>query len=72
MTGDIKVFYLGTPMKTYKYARLNKENMPQEFIDLHNLEDNFEEEVHVYMEIMKGMYGLKQAGKLANNQLNFF
>ena len=55
MTGDIKNFYLGTPMKTYKYARFNKENMLQEFIDLHNLEDNFEEEGNVYMEIIKVM-----------------
>jgi hypothetical protein len=27
---------------------------------------------HIYVEVRKGMYGLKQAGKLANDQLTEF
>ena len=69
MTGDVKNFYLGTPMKNFEYAKYHRRNIPQEFIDLNNLEQLFNEEGFIYMQIERGMYGLKQAGKIANEQL---
>ena len=72
MTGDIKNFYLGTAMKKFEYAKYHRKNIPQEFIDLNNLEPLFDENDWIYMEIQRGMYGLKQAGKLANDQLIIF
>jgi hypothetical protein len=68
MCGDIKNFYLGTPMARYKYMRLPITIIPQEIIDEYNLLDI----VHngfIYMEIRRGMYGLPQAGIIANQLL---
>ena len=36
MTGDIKNFYLGTPLKIYEYAKIYRKNIPQEYIDANN------------------------------------
>jgi hypothetical protein len=68
MCGDIKKFYLGTPMERKEYMRLPIAIVPQEIINEYNL-------AHlvyigfVYIEICKGMYGLPQAGILANQLL---
>ena len=43
--------------------------MPQQFIDEYELENMFDDKGYIYMEIQCGMYGLKQAGKIANYQL---
>lgn len=72
MTGDIKKNYLGTPLKNYEYAKFHRKNIPQDFIDANDLEPLFDEHGFIYMQIQKGMYGLKQAGKIANNQLKKF
>ena len=72
MTGDIKNFYLGTPLKIYEYAKIHRKNIPQEYIDAHKLEPLFDNQGFIYVEIQKGMYGLKQAGKIANDQLKSF
>ena len=42
MTGDIKNFYLGTPLKIYEYAKIHRKNIPKEYIDEHNLEPLFD------------------------------
>jgi hypothetical protein len=65
---DIKDFYLNTNMERYEYMRIPVNQIPQEIFELYNLQ----ELVHnggVYVEIRKGMYGLPQAGKLANDEL---
>ena len=67
-TFDIKDFYLNTPMEHYEYMRIPVHQIPQVIFELYNLQ----ELVHngfVYVEIRKGMYGLPQAGILANQQL---
>ena len=43
---------------------------PQEFIDQYNLKDLIAADGYVYMDIRKGMPGLKQSGRLASNRLN--
>jgi hypothetical protein len=67
-TLDIKDFYLGTPMAAYKYMHIPIAMIPQVIIDQYHLlpliHNGF-----VMVEIRKGMYGLPQAGILANRQL---
>ena len=46
--------------------------IPDEIINEYNLRDFVDENGFVYMEINKGMYGLLQAGILANRQLTKF
>ena len=43
--------------------------MPQKFIDEYELDNMFDDKGYIYMEIQRGMYGLKKAGKIANDQL---
>ena len=65
---DIKDFYLGTPIIEYEYARIPLTKIPQEIIDQYRL-TSISHEGHVMIEIRWGMYGLSQAGILANQQL---
>ena len=65
---DIKNYYLGTPLDRYKYMRFRLEHIPDEIIKEYNL-DNIAVDGWVYVEIRKGMYGLPQAGILANKLL---
>lgn len=68
MTIDIQDFYLNTIMKRAEYMRVPMYLFPQQIIDHYGLNE-LEHEGYVYVEINKGMYGLPQAGKLANNGL---
>jgi hypothetical protein len=65
---DISNFFLGTPLDRPEYVRIKISDIPQEFIDEYNLTD-YKYNGWVYFEINNGVYGLKQAGKLANNLL---
>ena len=69
---DVKNFYLGTPMDRPEYARVHRTDIPQEIIDAYNLEDKFDEKGYVFIRIDRGMYGLPQAGFIANKQLEKF
>jgi hypothetical protein len=68
MCGDIKNFYLGTPMKRPEYMRLPIGIIPQEIIDQYNLLP-LVHNGYVYIRITRGMYGLPQAGIIANDLL---
>jgi len=73
MMGNLKDFYLGMPMepKDYAYRRIPVSMLPTNIMDyyqLHALVHNG----HVYVKIQCGMYGLPQAGLLANHQLQQF
>jgi hypothetical protein len=68
MTADLKDFYLGTPMERYEYMRVSIWLLPDAIIEQYNLKPLFHNGF-VYVEIRKGMYGLPQAGRLANDQL---
>jgi hypothetical protein len=57
MCGDIKDFYLGTPMSRYEYMQLPLNIIPQEIIEAYNLLPLVHNE-RVYIEIQPGMYGL--------------
>lgn len=68
MTMDIKDFYLCTPMARPEYMRTPVAAIPKEMMDHYNLwpllHNGF-----VYCEINKGMDGLPQAGRIANDEL---
>ena len=69
MTLDIKNFYLNTPLKRYEYLRLRLDNFPEDVIAQYNLKDIVTSDGYVYIEVRKGMYGLPQAGLLAQELL---
>ena len=67
-TADAKNFYLETPMERFEYMRMPIKLIPQAIIDLYDLEPKVKNG-HVYLEISRGMYGLPQSGRLANQLL---
>jgi len=73
MMGNLKDFYLGTPMQPpdYAYMRIPVTVIPPAIMDHYKLHDLVHHS-HVYVEIRRGMYGLPQAGKIANDQLQIF
>ena len=69
MTLDVKNFYLNTPMVRYEYVCIKIDDIPEEIIVEYNLREKVTSDGHVYVEIQKGMYGLPQAGILAQQLL---
>lgn len=65
MTLDVTNFYLNTPMVRCEYVQIKIEDIPEEIVDTYNLHDKVSNAGHVYVEIKKGIYGLPQAGILA-------
>jgi hypothetical protein len=65
MMMDIKNYYIGTPLPRFEYMKMLLSRFPEEIIQKYNLND-IAVDGWVYIEIRKGMYGLKQAGLLAN------
>ena len=68
MVADIKDFYLNNPMQRYEYMRIPLALLPQAIIDQYDLM-SIAHKGHVCVEITKGMYGLPQAGRIANDAL---
>ena len=66
---DVKDFYLNTPMARYEYMRLKLTDIPEEIIIEYNLREIATPDGYVYCEIRKGMYGLPQAGIIAQQLL---
>ena len=65
---DIKNFYLGTPMERFEYMKMPINIFPVETIKQYNLHKHAKNGF-VYLEIRKAIYGLPQAGILANKLL---
>jgi hypothetical protein len=68
MMMDVKNYYLGTPLPRFEYMKMLLSRFSEEIIQKYNLND-LAVDGWVYIEILKGMYGLKQAGVLANQLL---
>ena len=68
MCDDIKNMYLATPMDRFEYMRIPVKLIPKEFIEHYKLESMIKNG-YIYMQIEQGMYGLPQAGILANKLL---
>ena len=67
-TLDIKDYFYGTSMTSYEYVRIALSLIPQEIIDQYDLMRK-QVDGWVYMEVRKGMPGLKQAGRIAHDRL---
>jgi hypothetical protein len=68
MMMDIKNYYLGTLLSRFEYMKMLLSRFPEEIIQKYNL-NALAVDGWVYIEIRKGVYGLKQAGLLANQLL---
>ena len=68
MGTDAGNFYLATQMDRYEYMRIPIKMTHLSFIDKYNLTSKVNNG-YVYCEIVCGMYGLPQSGKLANDLL---
>ncbi len=68
-TIDLKDFYLMTPMARPKYMRMKLKDLPAEFVELYNLTNKVDSNGYIHINIQKGMYGLPQAGILAQELL---
>ncbi len=71
ITIDLKDFYLCSDLHDYEYVRIPVHLLPDSIIELYNLKPLIVNG-YVYAEVRKGMYGLPQAGKLANDCLVAF
>ena len=69
MTIDIKNFYLNTPMDRYEYLRLKLNELPDDVIEEYGLKYKATPDEFVFVEVRKGIYGLPQAGILAQKLL---
>ena len=69
MTIEISNLYLMTPLKRPEYIRLKLTVIPEEIIDEYGLNKKSTADGSIYIEANKGMYGLPQAGLLANDML---
>ncbi len=68
-TMDMKNFYLCTPMTRYEYMRLKLSDILEDIIAHYHLLDIATPNVYVYCKIHLGMYGLPQAGIIAQELL---
>ncbi len=66
---DMKDFYLNMPMTCFEYMQIKISDIPEEIIDKYNLREITAEDGYVYCKIRNGMYGLPQAGIIAQELL---
>ena len=62
---DVGEFYLETPLDDYAYMSMTIKLFPQHTIDQYNLNAK-DKDGKIYLIIRKAIYGLPQAGSLAN------
>ena len=72
VTMDIKDYYLGTPMSHKEWMWADLKQLPAESIKKYNLEElaSKGKNRRVLIRIDKAIYGLPQAGRLAQQQLD--
>jgi hypothetical protein len=64
-TADLKDHFLGSPMERPEYMKIPITRFPIDIIKKYTLDTKQDDKKFVYVKIKKGMYGLKQAAKLA-------
>jgi hypothetical protein len=69
MTMDISNFYLNTPLPRPEFIRINLNDIPEEVIIEYDLKKKATSNGSIYIRAQRGMYGLPQAGLLANELL---
>ena len=68
LTIDIKDYYLNTPLTRPEYLRIAAKFLPPTVIQSHNLQQYIRNNALLF-QVNKGMYGLPQAGLLAQQRL---
>jgi hypothetical protein len=69
MTMDISNFYLNSPLPCPEFIRIKLSNIPEEIIEEYKLRKKATSKGSIYIIATKGMYGLPQAGLIANELL---
>jgi hypothetical protein len=69
MTMDISNFYLMTPLHHAKFIQIKLSDIPDEVIREYKLRKKATKNKSIYIRAKCGMYGLSQAGLLANELL---
>ena len=69
MTIDIKDFFLQTHMKEPEFMKIHSKYFDDSLRKKYNLNNLISTDNYVYCQIDKGMYGLKQAARLAHDDL---
>jgi hypothetical protein len=69
MTMDISNFYLNTPLKRKEYLRMKLSDMPENVIEHYKLRGLATKDGYVFVAVKRGMYGLPNAGILAQELL---
>ena len=69
MGADIKDYFLASPMKKTEYIKVKYKYFPEEIWKHYNLPLLVTQDNYIYIQIRKGMYGLKQAALLAYDNL---
>ena len=67
-TADLSNFYLMTPLKQPEYGRVKMMDIPDKIINKYKLHDKAIDG-WVYFKVMRGMYGLPQAGPNSHDKL---
>ena len=68
MTADTKYFYYNNHLNCFEYVRMALADIPEEVMMQYH-QENLSIHGWISIEIRKGVTGLKQAGKVANNRL---
>jgi hypothetical protein len=69
MTINIKDFYLMMPMERYEYFCMKLELFPPDIIEEYELRNKVDADGIFFCEVQQGMYGLSQAGIIAQDLL---
>jgi hypothetical protein len=69
MTMDISNFYLMTPLHRPEFIRIKLSDIPNEVINEYKLREKATKNGSIYIRAKQGMYGLPQAGLIANELL---
>ena len=66
---DIKNFFLQSTLPEPEYMKINSKYFPENIKNKYNINKIQNNDGFIYRKIQKGMYGLKQAARLAYEQL---
>ncbi len=69
MTLNLRDFYLMTPKKRYEYFCMKIDLFPQDIINEYDLTSKVDHNESVHCKVQQGMYGLPQAGIIAQELL---